>query len=164
MTEEQKRLTVEEVRETPEYSRLTSRQQAFVLNYCAGGLQTGKYDATQATLAAYNCKSVEIARIMSYSLMANIRIAAVLNRHFNATPTEQFMLVLDRAIHNKKLTTAQLGALKLKCEVMGILNKLPDEHTSIDRRMPAVVRSEKAAAKAKKAKPTKPASSEGYDF
>jgi len=126
MSDTRKKLTLDELKELPEYQRLTQKQQLFVATYCEGGLANGCYNAPQATMTAYQCKSMETARIMSYSLLANIRIVAVLNRHFNATPTEEFLAMLDRAINNKKLTVAQLSALRLKCAVLGLGNKIPD--------------------------------------
>jgi hypothetical protein len=125
MHEQPPRLSLEELQTTLEYQKLTQKQQLFVATYCAGGLLDGNYDHVAATRTAYECKSLEVARIMSYALMANIRIVAVLNRHFNATPIEEFIVMLDRAIRNRKLTTAQLLALKLKGDVMGFTSRLP---------------------------------------
>lgn len=120
-----KRMTLEELQKTQEYQRLTQKQRLFVATYCAGGLVDGDYDSVAATRTAYQCKTLEVARIMSYALMQNIRIVAVLNLHFNATPTEEFLVILNRAINNKNLTMAQLGALRLKCELLGIKTRIP---------------------------------------
>jgi len=122
---EPKRMSMEELRTTREYARLTERQKMFIETYCSAGLVDGKYDAVVATLLAYKCKDAEVARIMSYSLMANIRIVAVLDRHFGETPVESFLKTLERAIHNKKLTIAQLQALRLKCDIMGFASGIP---------------------------------------
>ena len=130
MTDRQK-LTLSELKLTPEYQRLTQKQQLFVATYCESGLTTGQYDGVFATQTAYKCKSAEVARIMSYSLLGNIRILAALNRHFNATPTEELLVLLNKAINNKNLTMAQVTALKLKCDIMGIPHRLPPEKTSI---------------------------------
>lgn len=123
------RLRLADLEKTQEYQKLTPKQRLFVATYCEGGLTDGVYDAVAATRTAYNCKSLEVARIMSYSLLANIRIVAALNRHFNATPTEEFMVLLDRAINNKNLTMAQLAALKLKCDILQIGNRLPNKQS-----------------------------------
>jgi hypothetical protein len=125
MSETSTRLPLVELEKTQEYQRLTPKQQLFVATYCEGGLATGTYDPIAATRTAYECKSMEVARIMSYSLMQNIRIIAVLNRHFQTEPIEAFMVTLDRAINNKKLTVAQIQALRLKCEIMGFGTRLP---------------------------------------
>jgi hypothetical protein len=125
MIDTEKRMSLAELEMLPEYMKLTQKQKLFIATYCEFGLADGNYDAVEATRIAYKCKNPEVARIMSYSLMQNIRIIAVLNRHFNATPIEEFLVMLDRAINNKKLTVAQIQALRLKCEVMGFTNKLP---------------------------------------
>jgi hypothetical protein len=119
------RLTLEQVMATQEYAVLTGKQQSFVENYIEGGLASGIYDAVAATQMAYATKSREIARVMSYALITNIRIIAVLNRHFNKEPLAEFVEQVDRAIRNKKLTTAQLLALKLKGDVLGYTTYLP---------------------------------------
>jgi hypothetical protein len=124
METERKRLTLEELRETDEFRALTQKQKLFVAHYC-GGMDSGKYDEIAATLTAYNCKTPEVARVMSYSLMNNIKIVAALTRHFNREPLADFLKQLDRAIRNKKLTVAQFNALKLKADLMGFGAKLP---------------------------------------
>ena len=121
---ESKRMPLEDLRKTPEYTRLTPKQKMFVDTYCSSGAVDGQYDAVAATQAAYKCKSAEVARVMAYSLLANINLVAVLNRHFGTEPIDAFLATLDRAVHNKKLTLAQLGALQLQCEVMGFGTKI----------------------------------------
>lgn len=125
MAETTHRLGREELEATPEYQQLTHKQQLFVMHYCMGGLVDGHYDQTAATQTAYNCKSLESARVMSYSLLSNIRIIAALNRHFNRTPIEEFLVQVNRAITNKKLSVAQLNALKLKADILGFTARLP---------------------------------------
>lgn len=129
MSDPSTRLPLAELEKTQEYQRLTQKQKLFVATYCESGLTTGTYDAIQATLTAYQCKSAEVARIMSYSLLANIRIVAALNRHFNTSPIEEFLVMLDRAISNKKLTMAQLGALKMRCDLLGFGTRLPNKQS-----------------------------------
>jgi len=58
-------------------------------------------------------------------MLSNIRIVAALNRYFNRQPLEAFLMVLDRAIQNKHLTVAQLQALRLKCELLGLSSRMP---------------------------------------
>ncbi len=156
MSDKSNRLTLAQVKDTQEYAALTGKQQLFIETYCAGGIDTGTYDPVMATLTAYKCKSKENARVMSYSLMANIRIVAVLNRHFNREPIEEFVLQIDRAIQNKKLTVAQLGALKLKSELLGYTTKLPGatDH-AIDNVPPDVASATRAAKKAARKPPTR---------
>jgi hypothetical protein len=119
MSELSKRLSLSELEKLPEYIRLTPKQKLFVATYCEGGLVDGNYDPIAATQTAYQCKSLEIARVMSYALLANIRIIAILNRHFGTTPSEAFLEIVDRAIHNKKLTVTQMDAIRLKARLLG---------------------------------------------
>jgi hypothetical protein len=162
-----KRLTLEEVKATQEYSILTGKQQFFVEAYCSSGIDTGTYDPVEATFIAYKCKSREVARIMSYSLMQNIRIVEVLNRHFNREPLEEFLVQLNRAIQNKKLTVAQLQALKLKADIQGFTARLPGvDHQATDRIPSDIEAASAAARKAKRKKPereTKPEPKSEYD-
>ena len=142
-----------ELMETEEYRALTQKQQLFVSTYCEGGLSTGVYDPVHATTVAYACKSPETARIMSYSVLANIRIIAVLNRHFKRDPIHEFVALLDRAIRNKNLSIAQVEVLRMKCQIMGFANKLPSRQTLV---LPKDAEEKsKEARKAKRKKPTR---------
>ena len=148
------RLTLEQIKTTQEYAVLTGKQQLFVETYCASGLNTGIYDPIFSTMQAYKCKSRENARVMSYSLMANIRIVAVLNRHFNREPIEEFLIQIDRAIRNKKLTIAQLSALKLKGDILGYPSRLPGTSGLPTGVIPPdVIEADKAARKIRRKKP-----------
>jgi hypothetical protein len=120
-----KRISLEELRTTPEYIRLTPKMKMFVDSYCGAGAIDGNFDPVAAVNQAYRCKSYEVARIMSYSILANIKIVAVLNRYFGTEPVDSFLENLDRAVRNKKLTLAQLGALRLQCDVLGLGTKIP---------------------------------------
>lgn len=124
------RMSLEELEKTTDYLRLTPKQRLFCSTLVAGGILDGNYDPAAATMTAYNCRNMEVARIMSYSMMANIRIVAVLNLHFGTTPSEQFLETLDRAIRNKNLSPSQLAALRLKCDIMGFANRLPERAPS----------------------------------
>ena len=156
-----KRLTLAEVKDTQEYSILTGKQQLFAETYIASGIGTGTYDPIAATLLAYTCKSKENARVMSYALMANIRIVAVLNRHFNREPLEAFLIQVDRAIQNKKLSVAQMNALKLKADILGYGARLPGtDRNATDAIPPDVRAASKAAKKAARKKPVRLAAPE----
>ncbi len=155
MSDKSKRLTLAEIKNTQEYSLLTGKQQLFCESYIQGGIDTGTYDPVGSALMSYACKSKENARVMSYSLMANIRIVAVLNRHFNREPIEEFVIQIDRAIQNKKLSIAQLQALKLKGDVLGYTTRLPGTNgQSTDTILAEVASTTKAAKKAARKKPT----------
>jgi len=161
MTDLSRRLPLAELQNTQEYQRLTQKQKLFVATYCEGGMVDGNYDPVAATQTAYACKTLEIARVMSYALMSNIRVVAVLNRHFNAEPIEEFLVLLDRAINNKHLTLAQLQALKLKCDILGYANRLPGA-PGIPRNVipPDIAEASKQARKSKRKTPEKHAKSE----
>lgn len=126
------RLSLEALQKTPEYLRLTPKQRLFVATYCEGGLQHERYDAVNAAMTAYKCKSLETARVLSYALRANIHIVAVLALHFNRTPTEEFLITLDRAIANKNISRAQVELLKLKFAALGIENRLPTRERELE--------------------------------
>lgn len=154
MKELEKRLTLEQVKATQEYSVLTGKQQLFCETYIKSGIDTGRYDQHLATATAYSCKSAENARVMSYSLMMNIRIIAVLNRHFNRTPIEEFITLVDKAIRNKKLTQAQVWALKLKGDILGYTTRLPGAPNMPAGVIPAdVLEADREARKAQRKKP-----------
>jgi hypothetical protein len=141
------RLTLAQVKDTQEYSVLTGKQQLWCETYIQGGIDTGTYDPVGATQVAYSTKSRENARVMSYALMSNLRIIATLNRHFNREPIEDFVIQIDRAIQNKKLSIAQMQALKLKADVLGYGCRLPGADGSNSGKIPAEIASETAAAK-----------------
>src|ERR1035437_7461723 len=147
---ERKRMPLAELRETQEFQILTQKQQLFCATYCDFGLSTGTYDAVEATLGAYACKNREIARGVSYSLMQNVPMVAVLNRHFQMEPIEKFMVQLNRAINNKKLTTAMLQALRLKCDMLQLGSRIPYENHATGTIPQSVLDAEKDPRKPKK--------------
>jgi hypothetical protein len=156
MSDISKRLTLAQIKDTQEYSILTGKQQLFCETYIQGGIDTGTYEPIDATMTAYKCKSRENARVMSYALMSNIRIIAVLNRHFNREPIEEFLIQIDRAIQNKKLRPAQLQALKLKGDILGYTTRLPGTNNfPIGTIPPDVQKNLEETRKAKKAKPVR---------
>lgn len=116
---ENKKMSMADLEITVEFQRLTEKQQLFIATYISAGL-LGHYDAEAAVLAAYKCKSRESARVMSYSMMQNPRVIDVLNLHFGKNATEAFFEDVNRAIRNRKLTVAQMEAMKLKSKMLGI--------------------------------------------
>lgn len=120
-----KRVPLSVLETTEDYQRLTAKQKLFVATYIQCGIDTGVYDSIAAAQTAYKCKTPEVARVMSYALMANIRIVAVLNLHFAREPIEDFLVTLNRAITNKRLSIAQFKALQLKANILGFTSRLP---------------------------------------
>ena len=155
MHEEKKRMPLEELQLTEEYQKLTPKQQLWVSTYVGGGICDGRYDPISATRTAYETKTPEIARVMSYSMMANIRIVAVLNRHFGTSPIEEFLVQLERAIRNKTLTQAQIWALKLKSDILGYGSRLPGVK-GVENPIDRLHREEEKAKKPPKEKKTRP--------
>lgn len=162
--EDRKKLTLDELFETQEYQQLTPKQRLFVATYCAGGLQNKVYNPVSATLVAYKCKNPESARVMSYALMSNMRIIATLNRHFNTEPIEQFLVEVNRAVRNKRISRAQVDALKLKADILGYAVKIPGiNHTSTA--IPAdIVAASKAKRKRGERKPAPISTPPDYSF
>jgi hypothetical protein len=163
MADERVRMSLEEVQKTEEYAKLTGKQQMFIDTYVAGGLLNGHYDSIEAALTAYACKTREVARIMSYSVMQNIRIIAVLNRHFNKAPIAEFIALIDKAINNKHVSMAQVMALRLKCEVMGYANRLPTDKAPSGVIPKDVIEAEEAHRKATR-KPREPKKSKPWQL
>lgn len=138
---EKQRLSFEELRETREYQQLTPKQQLWVATYTSNG-----YDAVAATRTAYAVRSAENARVLSYAMLGNIKIIAILNIHFGVSPTEELLTAIDRAIRNKKITLAQVYALRTKLDVLGISTRLPtikEGQRGIDNAQKAVRKSAK---------------------
>ena len=157
-----KRLTLEELRVLPEFLMLTQKQQLFVSTYVSAGMaEGGHYNVASAIKTAYDCNSEEAVRVMSYGMMQNIRILAVLNLHFGVSPTDQFLKDLDRAIRNKKITRAQVELLALKSRMLGIGTFIEKGHSvKHTRRSTAEVDAaltEEAEKTSKRVKKTKPA-------
>lgn len=119
------KMSLEELQKTEEYIRLTPKQQLWVSTYIQNGMEHGDYNPILATKLAFSCQTDESARTMSYSLMYNIHIVEVLNLHFRTEPIDAFLKLIDRAINNKKITHAQVELLRLKCEILGLKNRLP---------------------------------------
>jgi phage-related baseplate assembly protein len=121
-------MTLEELQKTREFQQLTPKQRLFVSAYCDFGLSSGDYDSVEAAHIAYATRNKEVARVMSYSLLQNFRIIEVLNLHFGMTPNEEFLVQLNRAIRNKKVTPSQVQALRVKCDFLNIGSRIPYEN------------------------------------
>ena len=153
--------------ETPEYRALTPKQQLFCATYIAGGLATGVYDRLDATQKAYVCKDAESVRVMSYAMMGNIRVIEALNRHFNTDPVEEFLQEVSRAIHNRRLSIAQVQALKIKADLLGYAAKLPGATPNVpsaSAMMDAAKNPRKAKSKPSARKPTPAKINHDYEF
>ena len=75
-------LSMYELTQRSEFASLTVRQSVWVLVYVQHFLDTEICDPVAATLAAYECKSEEIARTLSYQIQSSKSMRAVLARFF----------------------------------------------------------------------------------
>lgn len=148
MNKKSERMPLEELQQTSEFLRLTPKQKLFVQTFVASGLLDGDYDAIAAIQTAYQCKNFESARTMSYRMLQTPSIIEVLNLHFRRSPTEQFLVDVDRAVRNRHVSIAQIQAMRLKAEVQGILTRLPNK-TSADNLIPNDVREDAKVARKK---------------
>lgn len=113
------RMTVLELSRTSAFSHLSPKQATWIMFYCQGYLDTGSFDPVAATKAAYNCANNESARTFAYQLMSHPKILICLNRFFGETPEQSFLDQVEQACFNKKLTVAQVEALKLYSNLKG---------------------------------------------
>jgi hypothetical protein len=96
-----KRLTISELLERypSDVMGLSPQQRLFVLEYIAGGLASGKYDAKAAALKAY--PHVEKIGIWANRLLVNARVKRVIRLHQGLTEAEVLLaeakVILNRA-------------------------------------------------------------------
>lgn len=114
MSEKRPRLSIEQLREEDVFLDLTPRQKILIETYV-----TSNYDRVLAVQKAYNPKTAEIARTMSYEVFATVRVIACLACFFQDEPLKTFQDTVRRAYRQKKLTTAQVSALELLAKVSG---------------------------------------------
>jgi len=108
------RLTLEQLRAEQVYIELTSKQKVLVDTF----IQTNG-DRTASVLAAYATKSKENAQIMAYTVLSSPRVVACLSAYFQSDPLEDFKAEVRKAYRNRKLSVAQVDALKLHAELNG---------------------------------------------
>ena len=123
-------MPLEELKKTVEFQLLTQRQQMYVSTYVETGMSLGRYDDEAAIRMAYRCSTDESVRVMRYALRRSVRVIDVLNLHFGRNATEAFLVDVNRAIRNKKLTIAQVEAMILKSKILGIGSALSQKHIS----------------------------------
>ena len=101
---------------------------------------------------------------MSYALLKSVHIIAVLNRHFQTEPIEAFLETIDRAINSRKVTMAQVQAMRLKSNVLGFTSGIPDRQPMAEGFKEAKVEAKKARkAKLKEERVPKPAEKSFYE-
>jgi hypothetical protein len=138
------RMSVAELSRTLEFARLTMKQAAWVRHYVQNYLDTGIFDPTAATEAAYSVSSKENARTFSYQILANPKVALVLNR-FRGVPTklEQIANLLVTIDRSKDSPCARYDAQRLLAQLTGLLAPSPESSKpKADKTQPAPVASE----------------------
>jgi hypothetical protein len=115
------RLRLTDLMQRQEFQRLTPKQQAFVAKVVSLGVTTGSYDAVTAAQTVYHT-TPKNAVVMSYELLGNRKIKAVLDAHFGRTEYESIMDDLARATrtsmardlkHGGSLSIATIKAVQL---------------------------------------------------
>jgi hypothetical protein len=119
------RMNAMDLAQTVEFRHLSPKMAKWILTYVQRFLEAGVLDPIAATKASYVCKTDESTRTLGCQLLANPKIILVLNRFFGTTPEQAFLKQVQNAIYNRKLTIAQIRALELQCQVLGLANGFP---------------------------------------
>ena len=125
------KLSIDDMKDTPEYKRLTVKQRLFVQTYICNG-----YEPVNATRTAHSCKNDKVAKVMSYAIMASPHVAAVLAMHFGDDPLEAFKHDLRRAIKKGGLTAEAIAGYRLLAEVQGFTSKRRPTQTPVPPQPP----------------------------
>jgi len=112
-------LNAYELSQTVEFGHLSPKMATWVLTYVQNYLDTGTFDPLAATRASYECATEESARTFGYQLMANPKVLITLNRFFGNSPEQSFLEQVEKAIYSRKLSVAQVDALKLYSNLQG---------------------------------------------
>jgi hypothetical protein len=116
----EQRMSLYDLARTREFDSLSLKMQKFVLIYLRSLTPTGAADPLAAVKASYNCKSDQTARVLGFQLLGNPKIVLTLNRFFGVSPDAAFLAQVQKAIFNRKLTTAQINALELYSRIHGV--------------------------------------------
>ena len=110
-------LTVEQLRLTPEFRKLTAAQKMMLETYIASG-----GDKILAVRSAYSTKSHEVARVMSYEAFESTRVRAAINLWERKTGFDIFIEKVDSLIDKgTRITDAEVAALTLEAKLKGWL-------------------------------------------
>jgi hypothetical protein len=114
MSSIKERLSFEQLKQEPCFTNLTPKQRLMIETFIASN-----GDRVLAVKTAYNAKTLDIARVMAYELFENPKIIACLAIYFQDDPLDVFKRDVQRAWRNKRLSIAQVQAMKLYCDVNG---------------------------------------------
>src|ERR1035437_10757548 len=109
------KLTLPELKLTREFLSLTPKAQAFVLAYLENG-----YNATQATLSAYDCKDEFTASKFAYQLMGRPSIVVVLSLYFADSPEDAFLQHVWRHILRGRIHQATASAIRTYAAMLNL--------------------------------------------
>ena len=109
------KLTLPELKLTREFLSLTPKAQAFVLAYLENG-----YNATQATLSAYDCKDEFTASKFAYQLMGRASIVVVLSLYFADSPEDAFLQHVWRLILKGRIDQATASAIRTYAAMLNL--------------------------------------------
>jgi hypothetical protein len=112
MIETTERIDISELIKSAEFQILTRKQQAFVRAYVESGMTTGTYDPLSAVQSAYEV-AAKNAVILSYELLGNRKIKAVLNLHFGRTEFDSILSDLERTLSKTLKKDAKAGSLSV---------------------------------------------------
>ncbi len=107
-------LTLDELRETAEFQRMTGKQKKFVETYITNG-----YKLVPAIREAYVCKNDVTANVMSYSVMNSLNVTFCLALHFGEKPIDTFKKHMSRLILRNRITKTQVQAWELYARING---------------------------------------------
>jgi hypothetical protein len=112
MIEAAERMEISELEKRAEFQILTPKQQNFVRLYIESGMSTGTYDALAAVQSAYEIAAKNAVNL-SYELLGNRKIKAVLNLHFGRTEFDSILIDLGRALSKTLKRDAKTGILSV---------------------------------------------------
>lgn len=128
-------MTVEQLAETPEYSRLKPQQKAWVSRYIGHLIATGILDVAHATRGVYHCGLDANNRTLGYQVRDAKRVQAVLKVYWNFGRSERDFAIdeLERQIaaappgsNSMALLMSQRNSLKFGPQMPGShLPKVP---------------------------------------
>jgi hypothetical protein len=113
------RMSLAELSQTVEFGHLSPKMAVWVRTYVQSFLDTGTFDPLVATQAAYECTTEASARTFGYQLLAHPKIILVLNRFFGTSQERASIRQVERAISNRRLSVAQIQALRLYSDLQG---------------------------------------------
>ena len=109
------KLTLTELKLTREFLSLTPKAQTFVLAYLENG-----YNATQATLSAYDCKDEFTASKFAYQLMGRLSIMVVIALYFADSPEDAFLQHVWRLILKGRIDQATASAIRTYAAMLNL--------------------------------------------